>query len=106
ERTQGVHKTAAPIRAALEASPAPVVWFAGPDPLLHPETARWTRGLLSRGRHVFLQTEGNLLHRRIHEFQPAPQFSFVVEFNGIPESHDLRAGRPAPLLASAEAIRV
>jgi MoaA/NifB/PqqE/SkfB family radical SAM enzyme len=106
ETIHRVQKSAVPIPADLEASTAPVVWFAGPHPLLHPETARWTRGLLSRGRHVFLQTEGNLLHRRIHEFQPVPQFSFVVEFNGIPESHDLRAGRPAPFLASAEAIRV
>src|SRR6266852_7628891 len=51
--------------AGVQDSKAPVVWIAGSEPLTHPETARLTRALLDRGRHVFLQTDGNLLRRRI-----------------------------------------
>ncbi len=101
-----VQKSAAVLPADVSDSSAPIVWFAGADPLLHPHSARWTQELLRRGRHVFLPTEGNLLRRRIHEFQPVPRCSFVVEFNGMPDSHDLRAGRPGAFLASAEGIRV
>ena len=107
DTVHSTQKSAAEIPADAQASTAPVVWFAGPDSLQHPDAARWSRALLNRGRHVFLQTEGNLLRRRIHEFQPVPQFSFVVEFSATPESHDLRVGlRPKAFLDSAEAVRV
>ena len=99
-------KSAAEIPAAVRDSTAPVVWLAGPDPLLHPATARLARSVLGGGRYVFLQTDGNLLRRRIHEFQPVPRFSFVLEFNGMTESHDLRAGCAGAFQASAEGIRV
>ncbi len=92
--------------AGVQDSTAPVVWIAGSEPLTHPETARLTRALLDRGRHVFLQTDGNLLRRRIHQFQPVPRFSFVVDFNGMQDSHDLRAGRTGAFRVSAEGIRV
>jgi hypothetical protein len=106
KKSHNSQKSAAEIPAAVRDSTAPVVWLAGPDPLLHPATARWARSLLGRGRYVFLQTDGNLLRRRIHEFQPVPRFSFVLEFNGMPESHDLRAGHSDAFQASAEGIRV
>jgi hypothetical protein len=106
KKSHKAHKSAEELPSAVRDSSAPIVWLAGPDPLLHPATARWTRALLAAGRHVFLQTEGNLLRRRIHEFQPVPRFSFVVEFNGLPDSHDLRAGRAGAFHASAEGIRV
>jgi hypothetical protein len=106
KKSHNAQKSAAEIPAAVRDSTAPVVWLAGPDPLLHPATARWARSLLGRGRYVFLQADGNLLRRRIHEFQPVPRFSFVLEFNGTQESHDLRAGRSDAFQASAEGIRV
>jgi hypothetical protein len=106
KKSHNAQKSAAEIPAAVRDSTAPVVWLAGPDPLLHPATARWARSLLGCGRYVFLQTDGNLLRRRIHEFQPVPRFSFVVEFNGMQESNDLRAGRSDAFEASAEGIRV
>jgi hypothetical protein len=106
KKSHNAQKSAAEIPAAVRDSTAPVVWLAGPDPLLHPATARWARSLLGRGRYVFLQADGNLLRRRIHEFQSVPRFSFVLEFNGTQESHDLRAGRSDAFQASAEGIRV
>jgi MoaA/NifB/PqqE/SkfB family radical SAM enzyme len=107
EAIDGAQKSAAAISTGVGDSRAPVVWFAGPDALLHPQAALWARSVLDCGRHVFLQTEANLLRRRIHEFQPVPQFSFVVEFSATPESHDLRVGgRPSASASAAEAIRV
>ena len=91
--------------AGLEECAAPVVWIGGPEPLGHPEIARLTRGIVERRRHVFLQTDGDLLRRRIHEFQPLPRFFLAVEFNGLEESHDLRAGRKGAFHTAVEAIR-
>jgi MoaA/NifB/PqqE/SkfB family radical SAM enzyme len=99
-------ESVAAIPAGVQACTAPVVWIAGTGPLLHPEAGRLTRALIERGRHVFLQTDGNCLRRRIHEFQPVPRFSFVVEFNGMKDSHDLRAGRQGAFQDAAEGIRV
>jgi MoaA/NifB/PqqE/SkfB family radical SAM enzyme len=106
EKSPNRQKSVTEVPASVQDSTAPVVWMAGAEPLLHPEAPRLTRALIERGRHVFLQTDGNLLRRRIHEFQPVPRFSFVVDFNGMPDSHDLRAGRPGAFHSSAEGIRV
>jgi hypothetical protein len=86
-------------------SVAPVAWIGGAEPLLHPAAAPLTRSLLDRGRHVFLQTDGNLLRRRIHEFQPRPRFFLALEFHGIEASHDLRADRKGAFQEAVEAIR-
>src|SRR2546430_15359761 len=51
-------------------APAPVVWIGGSEPLLHPEMGQLTRCIAAIGRDVFLETDGALLRRRIHEFRP------------------------------------
>jgi MoaA/NifB/PqqE/SkfB family radical SAM enzyme len=92
-------------RAGGQDSAAPVAWIGGSEPLVHPAAARLTRSFLDRGRHVFLQTDGNLLRRRIHEFQPRPRFFLAVEFHGMEASHDLRAGRKGAFQVAMEGIR-
>jgi MoaA/NifB/PqqE/SkfB family radical SAM enzyme len=90
---------------SLQDSVAPVAWIGGAEPLLHPVAAPLTRSLLDRSRHVFLQTDGNLLRRRIHEFQPRPRFFLALEFHGLETSHDLRVGRKGAFQVAVEAIR-
>jgi MoaA/NifB/PqqE/SkfB family radical SAM enzyme len=95
-----VHGTLAGVQNCVP----PVAWIGGAEPLLHPQVAHLARGLLDRGRHVFLQTGGNLLRRRIHDFQPQPRLFLTVEFNGMEASHDFRAGRKGAFQAAVEGI--
>jgi len=86
-------------------SAAPVVWIGGPDPLLHPEMAQLTRCINGHGQHVFLETDGALLRRRIHEFRPVSRLFLTVPLNGLEESHDLRAARPGAFLNAVKALQ-
>ncbi|HYT19867.1 MAG TPA: hypothetical protein VEW05_06495 [Candidatus Polarisedimenticolia bacterium] len=57
---------------------SPVVWIGGSEPLRHPGIAHLVRSITQTGHFVFLETDGSLLRRRIHEFQPVPRFFLTV----------------------------
>jgi hypothetical protein len=59
-----------------------MVWIGGAEPLEHPDIPRYVNDLASLNREVFLHTEGALLRRRIHEFQPSSRLRFVLSFDG------------------------
>src|SRR5262249_23071411 len=59
-------------------SPAPIAWISGSEPLVHPGIGHFVRAFAQSGHHVFLETDGGLLRRRIHEFQPSPEVFLVV----------------------------
>jgi molybdenum cofactor biosynthesis enzyme MoaA len=86
-------------------SAAPVVWIGGPEPLLHPEMAQLTRCINGHGQHVFLETDGALLRRRIHEFRPVSRLFLAISMNGLEKSHDLRAARPGAFRNAVEALQ-
>jgi molybdenum cofactor biosynthesis enzyme MoaA len=86
-------------------SGAPVIWIGGADPLLHPEIAQLTRCINGHGQHVFLETDGALLRRRIHEFRPVSRLFLTVPLNGLEKSHDLRAARPGAFRNAVEALQ-
>jgi radical SAM family protein len=79
--------------SGIRASSAPVVWIGGSEPLLHPEIGRLARRIADLGRHVFVTTDGALLHRGIHEFRPVSRLFLTVQFHGNGQLHDRRAGR-------------
>jgi hypothetical protein len=78
-------------------STARMVWIGGAEPLEHPDIPRYVNDLASRNREVFLYTDGSLLRRRIHEFQPSSCLRFVLSFDG---ASSVRNG------TTLEAIRV
>jgi molybdenum cofactor biosynthesis enzyme MoaA len=86
-------------------SAAPVVWIGGPEPLLHPEIAQLTRCINGHGQQVFLETDGALLRRRIHEFRPVSRLFVTVPLNGLEKSHDLRAVHPGAFRSAVEGIQ-
>ena len=81
------------------ASPTPVIWIGGNEPLDHPGIAHLVRALAPSGHYFFLETSGALLRRRIHEFQPLPRFFLTVRLDPAGEPHSelavegLRAAR-------------
>ncbi len=92
------------LRAAEECG-APVVSIAGGEPLLYPEIAALTAGLLERNRHIYLCTNGLLLRKRLHEFRPDPRLFFNVHLDGLEETHDRAVERPGVFREAIEAIR-
>jgi hypothetical protein len=74
-----------------------MVWIGDGEPLEYPEIPRYANALAAAGREVFLHTDGRLLRRRMHEFQPSSRLRLVFCF----DSADPSANRDV-----VEAIRV
>jgi hypothetical protein len=79
---------------AVESTPR-LVWIGGAEPLEHLGIARFANALASSGREVFLHTNGALLRRRMHEFQPTGRFRFVLRFDGPSSAADSRVALDA-----------
>jgi len=76
-------------------SRSPVVWIGGSEPLHHPGVSHLVRAITQRDHFVFLETDGTLLRRRIHEFQPVSRFFLTVRLEPGAQGHTskgLRAG--------------
>jgi MoaA/NifB/PqqE/SkfB family radical SAM enzyme len=84
---------------------SPIVWIGGSEPLERAETARVANALAAAGHYVFLSTNGILLRRRIHEFQPSARLYLTIRFDGTRPSHDRRAGREGAFHAALDSIR-
>ena len=62
----------------LASSHSPVFWIGGSEPLHHPGVAHLVRAITGSGHFVFLETDGTMLRRRIHEFQSVPRLFLTV----------------------------
>jgi hypothetical protein len=92
------------IRAIL-GSRAPVIWIGGSEPLHHPGIAHLVRAITHSGHFVFLETDGTLLRRRIHEFQPVSRLFLTVRLeSGAPRRTSSRL-RPGASELAVEGIR-
>lgn len=91
------------IRRILD-SPAPVLWIGGSEPLEHPGIAHFIQAIAQSGRFIFLETRGDLLRRRIHEFQPTPRFFLTTRFDAAP-SVSSEPRNPATFELALEGIR-
>jgi len=79
--------------AAVDECPAPIVAIPGGEPLLHPEIDSIVRGIIQRGRYVYLCTNALLLEQNLDRFTPSKQLSFSVHMDGLQEEHDFAVCR-------------
>ena len=84
---------------------APVVSIAGGEPLLHPQIAEIVRGLVARGRFVYLCTNALLLEEKLDEFEPDKHLSLSIHMDGPREEHDLSVCREGVYDVAVAAIR-
>jgi hypothetical protein len=84
---------------------APIVWIGGPEALDVPETPRFVNSMTAAGRHVFLSTNGILLRRRIHEFQPSSRLHLTIRFDRSQAAHGAHAGRDGAFREALESVR-
>ena len=85
---------------------APVCWLSGPgEPLANPSVGKLTRALQNAGHTVFLETDGTLLRRRIHELRPDARLYLTIRLYGMRESHDRRMERDDAFALAMEGVR-
>ena len=75
--------------AAADDCGAPVVSVCGGEPTIYPELDRLVLGLLDRGRHIYLCTNGMFIRKRLHEFKPSSSFFWNVHLDGLERTHDM-----------------
>jgi hypothetical protein len=96
---------------ALKTPACPILWLTGTadplslDTLSSPGVGKFTRQLRNAGRTVFLETDGTLLRRRIHEFRPDAWLYLTVRLYGTPHAHDLRMRRSGAFALAMEGLR-
>jgi molybdenum cofactor biosynthesis enzyme MoaA len=83
----------------INSSHSPVVWIGGTEPLHHAGISHLVRAITQTGHFVFIETDGTLLRRRIHEFQPVPRLFLTVRL-------DPAASRNTPNKAQAGAFEL
>src|SRR5258708_6921459 len=76
-------------------SRSPVVWIGGSEPLYHPGIAHLVRAITHSGHFVFLETDGTLLRRRMHEFQPVSRLFLTLRLEPGAPRRTSSALRPA-----------
>jgi pyruvate-formate lyase-activating enzyme len=89
----------------VRASSEPIVWIGGDTPLQHARTGHLARQIVNCGRTVFVEMDGTLLRRRIHEFRPVSRLYLVLPLNGLEDAHDSRAQHTGNFRATMEALR-
>jgi hypothetical protein len=70
-----------------------LVWIGGAEPLEYPEIPKFANAIAASKREIFLQTDGKLFRRRVHEFRPSSRLRLAFRFTGArvdaPENADV-----------------
>lgn len=86
-------------------SHSPVFWIGGSEPLRHPGVAHLVRAITGSGHFVFLETDGTMLRRRIHEFQPVPRLFLTVRVEPGAQLQTAKSQQPTASELAVEGIR-
>jgi hopanoid biosynthesis associated radical SAM protein HpnH len=78
---------------AVEECGAPMVSIPGGEPLLHPQIAAITEGLVERKKYIYLCTNALLLRGKIDLFRPSKYLTINVHLDGQKKEHDLSVCR-------------
>jgi hopanoid biosynthesis associated radical SAM protein HpnH len=73
---------------AIDDCGAPVVSICGGEPLIYPDIEKLVEAAISRGRVVYLCTNGYTLERDIPRFTPHRLFNINVHVDGLAKTHD------------------
>lgn len=91
---------------AVDECRAPVISICGGEPFLYPELAPLTRELITRGKHIYLCTNGMFLRKKVHEYTPHKHLFFNVHLDGLEKSHDIAVEREGVFREAIEGIKV
>ena len=92
--------------AAVDECGAPIVSIPGGEPLLHKEIGAIVSGIVARKKFVYLCTNGLLLEKKLHLFEPSNYLTFSVHLDGLEEHHDRAIDQPGTFERAVAAIRL
>ena len=75
--------------AAVDECGAPMVSICGGEPMMYPQIGQLVAGILERGKHIYLCTNGMFIVKRLHEFTADRRFFFNVHLDGLEKTHDI-----------------
>ncbi len=90
---------------AIDECGAPVVVFAGGEPLLHKEIDQLVHGAIARKKYVIVCTNALLLEKKMDLFKPNKWFSWSVHLDGDQQDHDKSVCQPGTYDRAVAAIR-
>jgi hopanoid biosynthesis associated radical SAM protein HpnH len=90
---------------SVDECPAPVVTITGGEPFLYPQIYDLIEGVLQRGKHIYLCTNGLLLEKVLDKMKPHPNFTLNVHMDGQEETHDRILERKGSFKAAIEGIK-
>ena len=90
---------------SVDECPAPVVTITGGEPFLYPHLFPLINGVLARGKHIYLCTNGLLLEESLNMMRPHPNFTINVHMDGLEETHDRLLERKGTFKIAIEGIR-
>ena len=90
---------------SVDECPAPVVTITGGEPFLYPHIFDLIEGILQRGKHIYLCTNGLLLEKVLDKMKPHPNFTLNVHMDGQEETHDRILEQKGAFKAAIEGIK-
>jgi len=90
---------------AIDECGAPVVVFAGGEPLLHKEIDQLVEGAIARKKYVIVCTNALLLEKKMDLFKPNKWFSWSVHLDGGRDEHDHSVCQPGTYDRAVAAIK-
>jgi hopanoid biosynthesis associated radical SAM protein HpnH len=90
---------------SVDECPAPVVTITGGEPFLYPHIFDLIEGVLQRGKHIYLCTNGLLLEKVLDKMKPHPNFTLNVHMDGQEQTHDRILERKGAFKAAIEGIK-
>ncbi len=90
---------------AVDECGAPVVSIPGGEPLIHKEMAQIVEGIIARKKFVYLCTNGLLLKKKLHLFEPSPYLTFSVHLDGLRDRHDASVCQGGVFDRAVEAVK-
>lgn len=90
---------------AVDECGAPVVSIPGGEPLIHKDMPEIVKGIVQRKKFVYLCTNGLLLSKHLHRYQPSPYLAFSVHLDGLKDKHDASVCRDGVFDRVVEVIK-
>jgi len=92
--------------ASVDECPAPVVTITGGEPFLYPHVFDLIDGVLARGKHIYLCTNGLLLEKALDQMRPHANFTINVHMDGLEDTHDRILERKGTFKIAIDAIKM
>ena len=91
---------------AVDECGAPVVSIPGGEPLVHKEIGEIVKGIIDKGKFVYLCTNALLLEKKLDLFKPSQYLTFSIHLDGLEKEHDHSVCRGGVYTKVIEAIKV